>query len=86
MPKNAQGSWVGTTAQPVFPTYRTAGQLAPTTTPTPLPSASVPTPTPPTPQPTSDRARLVGAIIGQQQTAAGIPIRYGRRRGTTYNL
>lgn len=50
MPKNAQGSWVGTQTQPIFPTYQTAGMLQPPpqsqpapTTPPAVPPVTAPT-------------------------------------------
>lgn len=44
MPKNAQGSWVGTTARPTFKTYQTAGQLQPAAPPAAAPSTPPPAP------------------------------------------
>lgn len=37
MPKNASGSWVGTSMQPTFRTYQTAGMLQPSAEPSPSP-------------------------------------------------
>ncbi len=50
MPKNSLNSWVGTTMQPQFQTYQTAGMLQPAQPPQ-LPPAPPPTPAPaPAPQ------------------------------------
>ena len=47
MPKNAQGTWVGTTQQPTFRTYQTAGMLQPSGSPSTPPPPPVVTPPPP---------------------------------------
>jgi hypothetical protein len=60
MPKNAQGSWVGTQAQPVFQTYQTAGMLQPAAPPT-QPVA----PPPPTAPAPVVGAQLPPDLIGQ---------------------
>ena len=69
MPKNAQGSWVGTQAQPVFQTYPTAGMLQPAAAPVqPVVPQTQPVPeVPPTTLPPDLLGQIGGLFTGNTE-------------------